>query len=181
MARIHTRRNAAPGGLELEKPFSNPRYFPRLVTCLIILGLVLIASCGGGKKESAPQKPSRSYDLAGEWHSDIQSADRPLSKSIYAIEQKRDSVILTLLSTKAPGGDELVPDAMRFEAVGVWRENTLRLTALSWISGRDSCSFQVRGEMDKEGRLLLHFPADLCGKKSLPYTRSLYRPDTAGE
>jgi hypothetical protein len=164
----------------LKNPFSNLTYLPRPVSCLIVLGLVLNASCGG-KKESAPPKPSRSYDLAGEWHSDIQSADRPLSKSIYAIEQRRDSVTLILVSMKSPAGDELVPEAMRFEARGALRENTLRLTALSWISGRDSCTFQVRGEMDTEGRLLLHFPADLCGEKNLPYTRSLYRPEAAQE
>ena len=66
---------------------------------------------------------------------------------------------------------------MRFEAKGVWRENALRLSALSWISGRDTCTFQVRGDMNKEGRLFLHFPADICGEKNLPFTRSLYRPE----
>jgi hypothetical protein len=68
---------------------------------------------------------------------------------------------------------------MRFEAKGAWRDNALRFEALSWISGRDSCTFQVRGDMDKEGRLLLHFPGDLCGEKSLPFTRALYRPEAA--
>ena len=68
---------------------------------------------------------------------------------------------------------------MRFEAKGAWRDNALRFEALSWISGRDTCTFQVRGDMDKEGRLLLHFPADLCGEKSLPFTRALHRPEAA--
>ena len=72
-----------------------------------------------------------------------------------------------------------MPDGMRFEAKGAWRDNALRFEALSWISGRDTCTFQVRGDMDKEGRLFLHFPADLCGEKSLPFTRVLYRPAVA--
>ena len=123
------------------------------------------------------QKPSPSFDLSGEWHSDIGSADRHISKSIYTIEQRGDTVELELVSTQSPSGDELVPSGMRFEATGAWRENALRLEALSWVSGRDTCVFQVRGDMDKEGRLLLHFPADLCGEKSLPFTRSLHRPE----
>jgi hypothetical protein len=150
----------------------------KLLPCLLILGLGLYLSCGE-KQQSAPQKASPSHDLAGEWHSDIASADRQISKSIYTIGQKGDSVEIELVSTKSPSGDELVPHGMRFEAKGAWRDNALRFEALSWISGRDSCTFQVRGDMDKEGRLLLHFPADLCGEKSLPFTRSLYRPEAA--
>jgi len=147
----------------------------KLLPCLLVLGLSLHLSCGD-KKQSAPQKPSPKNDLAGEWHSDIQSADRQISKSIYAIEQKGDTFALELISTKSPAGDELVPAHMRFEAKGVWRDNALRFDALSWISGRDTCTFQVRGDMDEEGRLFLHFPADLCGEKSLPFTRALHRP-----
>ena len=148
----------------------------KLLPCLLVLGLGLYLSCGD-KNHGALRKPSPSYDLAGEWHSDIQSADRQIAKSIYAIEQKGDSVALELISTKSPAGDELVPAGMRFEAKGAWRDNTLRFDALSWISGRDTCAFQVRGDMDKEGRLLLHFPADLCGEKSLSFTRTLHRPE----
>jgi hypothetical protein len=162
----------------LRNPLSSRSTSRKLLPCLLILGLGLYLSCGE-KKQSAPQRPSPSYDLAGEWHSDIASADRQISKSIYTIEQKGDSVELVLASTKSPAGDELVPEGMRFEAKGAWRESALRLEAFSWISGRDTCTFQVRGDMDKEGRLLLHFPADLCGEKSLPFTRSLYRPVAA--
>jgi hypothetical protein len=162
----------------LRNPLASRSAGLKLLFCLVILGLGLHLSCGE-RKQGAPQKPSPSYDLVGEWHSDIESADRHISKSIYAIEQKGDTVELELVSTKSPSGDELVPAGMRFEAKGAWRENVLRLEALSWISGRDSCTFQVRGDMDKEGRLLLHFPADLCGEKSLPFTRSLYRPEAA--
>jgi hypothetical protein len=162
----------------LRNPASNRFLILKLLPCLLILALGLHISCSE-KKQDAPRKPSTSYDLAGEWHSDIESADRRISKSIYAIEQKGDSVKLELVSTKSPSGDELVPEGMRFEAKGAWRENALRLEALSWISGRDTCTFQVRGDMDKEGRLLLHFPADLCGVKSLSFTRALYRPEAA--
>lgn len=159
----------------MRNPLSSRSLGLKLLPCLIVLGLGLYLSCGE-KKQSAPQRPSPSYDLVGEWHSDIESADRNISKSIYTIEQKGDTVALELISTKSPSGGELVPEGMRFEAKGAWRENALRLEALSWISGRDSCTFQVRGDMDKEGRLLLHFPADLCGEKNLPFTRALYRP-----
>ncbi|MFA4947893.1 MAG: hypothetical protein WC674_05200 [Candidatus Krumholzibacteriia bacterium] len=159
----------------MRSPLSSRSSSLKLLSCLLILGLGLYFSCGE-KKQSAPQKASPSYDLAGEWHSDIASADRQISKSIYTIEQKGDSVALELISTKSPSGGELVPDGMRFEAKGIWRENALRFEALSWISGRDTCTYQVRGDMDKEGRLLLHFPADLCGEKSLAFTRALYRP-----
>jgi hypothetical protein len=178
MANIPGGGGRAPRRLELKNPLSSRSLSLKLLSCLIVLGLGLYLSCGE-KKQSASQKPSQSYDLAGEWHSDIESADRPISKSIYTIEQRGDSVALELISTKSPAGDELVPAGMRFEAKGVWRENALRLEALSWISGRDTCTYQVRGDMDKESRLLLHFPADLCGEKSLPFTRALYRPVAA--
>jgi hypothetical protein len=159
----------------LRNPVSRKSLSPNLLPCLLILGLGLYLSCGD-KKQGAPRTPSPSYDLTGEWHSDIESADRRISRSIYTIEQKGDTFAIELVSTKSPAGAELVPTGMRFEAKGWWRENALRFDALSWISGRDSCTFQVRGDMDKEGRLLLHFPADLCGEKSLPFTRVLHRP-----
>ncbi len=161
-------------------PRSSKSVPAKLIPLLLILCLSLIPSCGG-KNESAPPKPSRNLDLAGEWHSGIESADRTISKSIYTIEQRGDTVAIELVSTKSPSGGELVPEGMRFEAAGVWRENAIRFDALYWISGRDSCTFQMRGDMDTEGRLLLHFPADLCGVKSLPYTRALYRPEAATE
>ena len=110
------------------------------------------------KKQPAPQKQTPTYDLVGEWRSDIESAGRIIATSVYRIEQKADTVALKLVSTKSPSGDELVPAGMWFEARGAWQDDALRLTALSWISGRDTCAFQVRGDMDKEGRLLLHFP-----------------------
>ena len=160
----------------MRNPLSIGSLSLKILPCLLVLGLGLYLSCGD-KNHGAPRKPSPSYDLAGEWHSDIQSADRQIAKSIYTIEQKGDSVALELISTKSPAGDELVPAGMRFEAKGAWRDNTLRFDALSWISGRDTCAFQVRGDMDKEGRLLLHFPADLCGEKSLSFTRTLHRPE----
>lgn len=157
------------------------RFFdPPLILPILVLCLFSLPTCGG-RKETAPPKPSRHLDLAGEWHSDIESSDRTISKSIYAIEQRGDTVALELVSTKSPAGAELVPAAMRLEATGVWRDSAIRFDALYWISGRDSCTFQMRGDMDAEGRLLLHFPADLCGVKSLPYTRALYRPETAAE
>ena len=177
MVNIPGRGVRPPRRLELKNPLSIKSFSLKLLPCLLILCLCLYLSCGE-KKQSAPQKTSPSYDLAGEWHSDIQSADRQIAKSIYTIEQKGDTVAIELISTKSPAGDELVPHGMRFEAKGAWRDNALRFEALSWISGRDSCTFQVRGDMDKEGRLLLHFPADLCGEKSLPFTRALYRPET---
>lgn len=164
----------------MRNPFASRSSSLKLLSCVLILGLGLYFSCGE-KKQSAPQKPSPSYDLVGEWHSDIESTDRQISKSIYTIEQNGDTVALELISTKSPLGDELVPTGMRFEAKGAWSENALRLDALSWISGRDTCTFQMRGDMDKEGRLLLHFPADLCGEKSLSFTRTLYRPAAAQE
>ena len=141
--------------------------------------LFSVASCPscGEKKQPAPAKKAPIYDLAGEWRSNIESAGRIITASAYRIEQRGDTVALELVSTKSPSGDELVPAGMRFEARGTWQNTALRLAALSWISGRDTCTFQMRGDMDKEGRLLLHFPADLCGEKSLPFMRALYRPE----
>jgi hypothetical protein len=147
---------------------------------LPILTLSLCLSCGE-KREPAPVKKSPSYDLAGEWRSDIESAGRIITASAYRIEQKGDTVAVELVSTKSPAGDELVPAGMWFKAKGTWQDNALRFAVTSWINGRDTCAFQLRGDMDKDGRLLLHFPADLCGGKSLPYTRALYRPEAVSE
>ncbi len=158
--------------------FSSESHCLKLLLCLLVIGLCLNPSCGE-KKTGAPQKPSSTHDLAGEWHSDIESTDRQISKSIYTIEQNGDTVALELVSTKSPAGVELVPGGMRFEAKGTWRDKALRFDALSWISGRDTCVFQVRGDVNEEGRLFLHFPADLCGEKSLPFTRVLHRPEAA--
>ena len=146
----------------------------------LIFSVVSCPSCGE-KRQPAPAKKAPAYDLAGEWRSDIESADRLITASAYRIVQMGDTVALELVSTKSPAGDELVPGGMRFEARGTWQNDALRLAALSWISGRDTCTFQVRGDMDKEGRLLLHFPADLCGAKSLPFTRALHRPEAKPE
>jgi hypothetical protein len=145
------------------------------LTILLVCGFALLASCAE-KKESPPppQKPANP-DLTGEWQSVIQSTDRLITKSAYRIEQNADSVSLDLLSTKSPRGDELVPQGMWLNGRGAWKDNAVRFTMTTWVSGKDTCSFQVKGEMDTEGRLLLHFPADLCGEKSLPYTRALYR------
>jgi len=145
--------------------------------------LFSVASCPScaEKKQPAPAKKAPIYDLAGEWRSNIESAGRIITASAYRIEQKGDTVELELVSTKSPSGEEMVPAGMRFEARGTWQNDALRLAALSWISGRDTCTFQVRGDMDKGGRLLLHFPADLCGAKSLPYTRALYRSEAEAE
>jgi hypothetical protein len=162
----------------MKNPLSGGSKAATLIPLLLILCLSLLQSCGG-KQESAPPKPSPNLDLAGQWHSDIESADRAISKSIYTIEQRGDTVAIELVSTKSPAGAELVPEGMRFEAAGVWRDKAIRFEALYRISGRDSCTFQLRGDMDREGRLLLHFPADLCGIKSLPYTRTLYKAEAA--
>jgi len=173
-------RSGRGGGTETSGRLELKPSLRILSPLLLLLALSLFPSCGE-KRETDPPKPAPSRDLSGEWHSDIESADRHLSKSIYAIEQRGDTVKLELTSTKSPTGTELVPEGMRFEARGVWKQKVLRLDALSWISGRDSCTFQLRGDMDEEGRLLLHFPPDLCGVKSLAYTRSLYRPEAAAE
>ena len=174
------RNRSGRGGAEASGRLELKPSLRILSPLLLLLALSLFPSCGE-KRESAPPKPVPSSDLSGEWHSDIESADRHISKSIYTIEQRGDTVKLVLVSTKSPSGEELVPAGMWFEAKGAWRENALRLDALSWIGGRDTCAFQVRGDMDEEGRLLLHFPADICGVKSLPYTRALYRPEAAAE
>ncbi len=164
----------------MKNPLSGGSKAATLIPLIFILCLSPLPSCGG-KQEGAPPKPSRNIDLAGQWHSDIESADRTISKSVYTIEQRGDTVAIELVSTKSPAGAELVPEGMRFEATGVWRDKAIRFEALYWISGRDSCTFQLRGDLDREGRLLLHFPADICGVKSLPYTRALYRPEAAAE
>jgi hypothetical protein len=148
-----------------------------LVVPALILSMLSCPSCSEKKQPTAAKK-APVYDLAGEWRSDIESAGRIITASAYTIEQKGDTVVLELVSTKSPAGEELVPAGMWFEAKGTWQNDALRLAALSWISGRDTCTFQMRGDMDKEGRLLLHFPADLCGEKSLPFTRALRRPET---
>ena len=164
----------------MKKPVARGSIAATLILLILILCLSLLPACGG-KQEGAPPKPSPNLDLAGQWQSDIESGDRAISKSVYTIEQRGDTVAIELVSTKSPGGAELVPEGMRFEATGVWRDKAIRFEAFYWISGRDSCTFQLRGDMDREGRLLLHFPADLCGVKSLPYTRALYRPEAAAE
>jgi len=150
---------------------------PRLLSLLLILTMVPCLACDGQKKQAEPQKQKPTYDLVGEWHSDIESAGRIITKSIYQIEQKADDVSLKLISTKSPQGDELVPGSMWFEAKGAWQDDALRFTVSTWVSGRDTCTFPVKAEMDREGKLLLHFPDDLCGEKSLPYTRKLYRAE----
>ncbi len=160
----------------MRNPLSARSTVLKILPLLLILTLSLCLSCAE-KKQPAPVKKAPSFDLAGEWRSDIESAGRIITASVYRIEEKDDTVALELVSTKSPSGDELVPSGMRFEAKGTWQNSALRLAALSWISGRDACTFQVRGDIDKEGRLLLHFPADLCGAKSLPYTRALRRSE----
>jgi hypothetical protein len=167
--------------LPLSKSNRSITALPHLLLWLLILTLALCPSCEVKKKQAEPQKQTVSYDLVGEWHSDIESGDRIITKSVYQIEQKADTVMLKLVSTKSPQGDELVPGSMWFEAKGAWQDDALRFTVSSWISGRDTCTFPVKGEMDKEGSFLLHFPGDLCGEKSLPYTRKLYRAEQTPE
>jgi hypothetical protein len=161
-------------------PASSKSIIPKIPSFALILAAALCLSCGK-KEQPAPQKQPPSYDLTGEWRSEIESGERIIAASVYRITQKRDSVALELVSTKSPSGEELVPDGMWLKARGAWQKNALRLEALSWINGRDTCMFHVRGDMDTEGRLLLHFPADICGEKSLPYTRKLCRPSSEGE
>jgi hypothetical protein len=139
------------------------------------------SSCELKKKQAEPEKQKPAYALAGEWQSDIESADRIITQSVYEIAERADSIILKLISTKSPQGENLVPGSMWFEARGTWQNDALRLTVSSWISGRDTCSFALKAEMDKEGRLLLYFPGDLCGEKSLPFTRTLYRAEQTPE
>jgi hypothetical protein len=151
-----------------------------LLSLLLVLALILCPSCGGKKNRPAADPGARAASLAGEWRSEIESAGRIVTGSAYRIEERKDTVSVELVSTKSPAGDELVPDRMWFRARGTWERGALRLAATSWVSGRDTCSFTLRGDLDTEGRLLLHFPADLCGAKSLPYTRILQRPEEAG-
>jgi hypothetical protein len=146
---------------------------------LLMAALVPCLACESQKKQAEPQRQKPTYALAGEWQSDIESGDRVITKSIYEIGQTSDAVSLRLVSNKSPQGDELVPGSMWMEAQGAWQNDALRLAVTSWISGRDTCRFLVKGEMDAEGKLLIHFPGDLCGEKSLPYTRKLYRTEQA--
>jgi hypothetical protein len=166
--------------LKLRIHASSGSIIQKILSLLLAIAVALSISCSG-KKQPAPQQKAQSHDLAGEWRSDIQSGDRIIAAAKYWIAESADSVELQLLSTKSPAGQELVPDGMWLKAKGVWERNALRLSALSWVSGRDTCEFQLQGNMDREGRLLLHFPGDLCGEKSLPYTRKLYRPGTEAE
>jgi hypothetical protein len=154
------------------------RILPRLLAALLVISLGAYA-CAQKKQESAPAKQASSYDLTGEWRSDIQSADRVITKSVYRIEQKADSVSLRLVSTKSPTGDELVPQGMRLDGSGAWSAGAVRFAVTSWVSGKDTCTFLVKGEMDPAGKFLLHFPGDICGDKSLPYTRELIKADSA--
>ena len=154
------------------------RFLPRLLPALLIVSLGTYA-CAQKKQESAPAKQAPSYNLSGEWRSDIQSADRIITKSVYRIEQEADSVSLQLVSTKSPTGDELVPQGMRLDGSGAWSDGAVRLSITSWVSGKDTCTFLVKGEMDAAGKLLLHFPGDICGDKSLPYSRELSRADSS--
>jgi hypothetical protein len=152
----------------------------KLLPLLLLATLSLYLSCGE-KKAQAPEKTQAPLDLAGEWRSDIESADRIITTSLYRIAQKGDTIELELVSTKSPAGAELVPAAMSLKAKGTRQNDALRFAAILWIAGRDTCTFQMRGDMDKTGRLLLHFPGDLGGEKSLPYTRVLYRPEAKPE
>jgi hypothetical protein len=154
---------------------------PYRFSLVLISVIALCASCGGRKKEPQPVNQTASYDVAGQWQSDIEGADRVITKSVYDIAQKADSVSVRLVSTISPRGDELVPVRMWFEAKGAWQNGALRLLASSWVSGKDTCAFQLKGEIDNEGRLLLRFPGDLCGEKSLSFTRTLYRPEQESE
>ena len=147
------------------------------VLLLPILLAALTVSCCGGKEGAPASRKGSTPDLAGSWQSDLEAADRTIARSSYLIEQAKDSARIHLTSTLSPAGNELVPEAMTFEARGEWRGDALRLRATYWISGKDTCAFELMGKMDPEGRLLLFFPADICGDKSLPYTRKLHRAE----
>ena len=149
----------------------------RLFPLFVVIALCA-CGCAQKKQEAAPVKRGPSYDLTGEWQSNIQSADRVITRSIYRIEQKADSVSLELVSTKSPTGDELVPHGMWLGGSGAWSAGAVRFALSSWVNGKDTCSFAVRGRVDSLGNLLLHFPGDICGEKSLPYTRTLSRIDS---
>ena len=131
-------------------------------------------SCGGGK-DGAPPKKDSTPSLAGNWQCDLEAVDRTIARTRYRIEQAGDSASIHLVSTLSPAGAELVPEAMTFVARGTWSRDALRLQAVSWVSGRDTCSFALTGKISPEGRLLLFFPADICGERSLPFTRTLYQ------
>jgi hypothetical protein len=160
----------------LRNPLSPSLGLSKLFPLVLVTSISLCLSCSA-KKEPAPQATPSKPDLAGEWRSDIESADRIVTTAMYRIAQSSDTIELELVSTKSPTGAELVPTLMWFRAKGAWQSGALRFAAVSWIAGRDTCTFQLRGDMDKEGRLLLHFPGDLCGEKSLPYMRRLHRPE----
>lgn len=157
---------------------SRARCAPALVAALSFALALMVLSCGGKKESAPPKSEARSVDLTGTWRSDIHSGERTLSSAVYRIDQRKDSLTVRLLSTKTPGGAELVSSSMIFEARGEWRDGTARLRALYWISGKDSCTFSLIGKMDPEGRFLLFFPGDICGERSLPYTRTLQRADS---
>ena len=164
----------------MRHPISSTFAAPKLLPLLFVAALSLSLSCGE-KKQPAPQTKPAPLDLAGEWRSDIESADRIITTSLYRIAQKGDTIELELVSTKSPAGAELVPAGMWFKAKGARQDDALRFAAVLWIAGRDTCTFQMRGDMDIQGRLLLHFPGDLGGVKSLPYSRVLYRPEAKPE
>ena len=151
--------------------------FARAASLAACAALFALSSCGGGKESAPPPKKGSVPSIAGDWRSDIEAADRTIGRSHYRIDQTGDSASIRLVSTVSPLGDELVPETMSFTARGLWRGDALRLHASYWVLGRDTCTFELMGKMDPEGRLLLHFPADICGEKSLPYTRRLHRPE----
>lgn len=164
----------------MRNPFSSMFAAPKLLPLIFVAALSLCISCGE-KKQPAPEKKPTPLDLAGEWRSDIESADRIITTSLYRIAQRGDTIDLELVSTKSPAGAELVPEGMWFKAKGARQDDALRFAAVLWIAGRDTCTFPMRGDMDIRGRLFLHFPGDLGGEKSLPYTRVLYRPEAKQE
>lgn len=163
----------------MKRAFPFELALPRALALVPALALALgVLPCCDKEQPAAQKGAAAPRDLAGEWHSDIQGPDRLISKSIYRIEQRGDTVAIRLVSTKSPAETELVPDGMWMLAAGTWQSNALRLDVTSWISGKDTCTFQMRGDMDKAGEcLLLHFPGDVCGETSLPYTRKLCRPE----
>jgi hypothetical protein len=149
----------------------------------VAIGVISIAfaSCGGKKEKTPPVKKAPAPDIAGEWRSDIESTDRQIARSHYRISEAKDSIFIRLVSMISPPSDELVPDNMIFEAAGAWEGDQLRLRASSWVNGKDTCRFALRGAIDPEGRLLLFYPADLCGEKNLPFTRMLSRVEEENE
>lgn len=145
------------------------------VTIILSIAALAFAACSNEKKEPRREAIEQMPAIAGHWQNEIASKDRIISRSYYTVEQLRDSVFIRLDSNISPLGDELVPLKMSFEAAGKWKNKMLRLSAISWVSGKDSCFFDLGGALDSEGNLLLFFPADLCGEKNLPFTRKLVR------